>query len=271
MLTAAAELRRDAEDRMRTKKSDTFSHRSVEETLGLVHELEIHQIELEMQGDELRESLKGLELSRNAYAGLYELAPGCYFILTGQGVIRETNFAGEQLLGVERRTLANKPFISIIADADGRGVFLSHLETVLQQRGLHDCVLRLNGKDGSVIHGHLKSIALESIESKDRFVLCSIVDGTLAKRLETEIRDAREYAENIVETVREPLVVLDSDLKILTANHSFFETFKVTAQETIGNFIYDLGNRQWDIPKLRVLFEEILPHDTVFNGYESRA
>ncbi|RII26318.1 MAG: hypothetical protein CXR31_11525 [Geobacter sp.] len=88
------------------------------------------------------------------------------------------------------------------------------------------------------------------------------------KQLETEIQDAREYAENIVETVREPLVVLNYDLKILTANHSFYDTFKVTPDETIGYFIYDLGNRQWDIPKLRVLFEEILPHDTVFNGYE---
>jgi diguanylate cyclase (GGDEF)-like protein/PAS domain S-box-containing protein len=88
------------------------------------------------------------------------------------------------------------------------------------------------------------------------------------KQLETEIQDAREYAENIVETVREPLVVLNYDLKILTANLSFFDTFKVTPEETIGNFIYDLGNRQWDIPKLRVLIEEILPHDTVFNGYE---
>jgi diguanylate cyclase (GGDEF)-like protein/PAS domain S-box-containing protein len=88
------------------------------------------------------------------------------------------------------------------------------------------------------------------------------------KQLEAEIQDAREYAENIVETVREPLVVLNSDLKILTANRSFYTTFKVTPEETIGNFIHDLGNRQWDIPKLRVLFEEILPHDTVFNDYE---
>lgn len=93
-------------------------------------------------------------------------------------------------------------------------------------------------------------------------------EATERKQLEAEIQDAREYAENIVETVREPLVVLNSDLKILTANHSFYDTFKVTPEETIGNFIYDLGNRQWDIPKLRVLFEEILPHDTVFNGYE---
>src|SRR5512134_1199984 len=83
------------------------------------------------------------------------------------------------------------------------------------------------------------------------------------RQLAAEIQDAREYAENIVETVREPLVVLDSDLKVLTANLSFYETFKVTPEATIGNFIYDLGNRQWDIPRLRVLFEEILPLDTV--------
>jgi PAS domain S-box-containing protein len=93
-------------------------------------------------------------------------------------------------------------------------------------------------------------------------------DITERKQLESEIRDAREYAENILETVRKTLVVLNSDLKVLTANHNFYDTFKVTPEETIGNFIYDLGNRQWDIPKLRVLFEDILPHDTVINDYE---
>ena len=99
-------------------------------------------------------------------------------------------------------------------------------------------------------------------------ILLAMEDITERKRLAAEIQDAREYAENIVETVSEPLVVLNSALKILTANHSFYDTFKVTPEETVGNFIYDLGNRQWDIPKLRVLFEEILPHDSVLNGYE---
>ena len=93
-------------------------------------------------------------------------------------------------------------------------------------------------------------------------------DITERKRLETEIQDAREYVENIVETIREPLLVLDSDLKILTASHNFYDTFRGTPQATIGTFIYDLGNRQWDIPELRVLLEKILPDKTVFNGYE---
>lgn len=94
------------------------------------------------------------------------------------------------------------------------------------------------------------------------------VSALECKKLEGEIQDAREYAENIVETVREPLVVLNCDLVILTANRSFYDTFQVTPGETVGNFIYDLGNRQWDIPKLRILFEEILSRGTVFNGYE---
>ena len=83
----------------------------------------------------------------------------------------------------------------------------------------------------------LQSAMVDNIESKDVYILSSIVDGTVAKQLETEIQDAREYAENIVETVHKPLVVLNSDLKILTANHSFYDTFKVTPEETIGNFI----------------------------------
>jgi PAS domain S-box-containing protein len=89
-----------------------------------------------------------------------------------------------------------------------------------------------------------------------------------SERLKDEIQDAREYAEDIVETVREPLLVLNSDLKILTANISFYSTFRVTPEETIGKFIYDLGDRQWDIPKLRVLLEEILLRHLVFYDYE---
>lgn len=81
------------------------------------------------------------------------------------------------------------------------------------------------------------------------------------------LNEAREYAENIIETVREPLVVLNSDLKILTANLSFYDTFKVLPEEIIGNLIYEIGNRQWDIPKLRILIEDILVHDTTVEAY----
>ncbi|MDQ7787375.1 MAG: PAS domain-containing sensor histidine kinase [Thermodesulfovibrionales bacterium] len=74
--------------------------------------------------------------------------------------------------------------------------------------------------------------------------------------------------EDIVETVREPLIVLDPDLRIVSANRSFYNSFKVTSEETIGKLIYDLGNRQWDIPRLRTLLEEILPKNNKFDDYE---
>ncbi|MDB9822198.1 PAS domain S-box protein [Deltaproteobacteria bacterium] len=74
--------------------------------------------------------------------------------------------------------------------------------------------------------------------------------------------------EDIVETIREPLLVLDSDLKVILANQSFYDSFKVKPEETVGQLIYDLGNKQWDIPKLRELLETILPEKTSFDDYE---
>jgi PAS domain S-box-containing protein len=80
--------------------------------------------------------------------------------------------------------------------------------------------------------------------------------------------EAREYAESIINTVREPLIVLDQDLRVVTASRSFYEVFKVKPEETVGQLIYDLGNKQWDIPKLRELLETILPQKTTFDNYE---
>jgi len=85
---------------------------------------------------------------------------------------------------------------------------------------------------------------------------------------ETEAQGARIYAESIIETVREPLVVLDGDLRVVTAGQSFYDIFKVTPQETEGKLIYEIGNRQWDIPELRGLLEDILPMNNTFNDYE---
>jgi PAS domain S-box-containing protein len=80
--------------------------------------------------------------------------------------------------------------------------------------------------------------------------------------------EAREYAESIINTVREPLIALDQDLRVVTASRSFYEVFKVNPKETVGQLIYDLGNKQWNIPKLRELLETILPQKTTFDNYE---
>ena len=77
-----------------------------------------------------------------------------------------------------------------------------------------------------------------------------------------------EYAESIIDTVREPLIVLDQNLRVISASRSFFDVFKVKSGETIGQLIYDLGNKQWDIPKLREMLETILPQNALFDNYE---
>jgi len=77
-----------------------------------------------------------------------------------------------------------------------------------------------------------------------------------------------EFAESVINTVREPLIVLDQDLRVVTASRSFYEFFKVKPADTIGQLIYDLGNKQWDIPQLRELLETILPEKSSFDNYE---
>jgi len=260
-----------AAPRRRNGKVPHTADASAPEAEGLqrvLQELQLHQIELEEQNLELSRTRLEFELSRNKYAELYELAPVGFFTFDTRGVVREVNITGARLLGTQRRALIDTPFSCFLADGEGRKLFIKYLGTVLLGQSAQRCELKLALKDGTIIYGQMQSVSVKASKGKESYILCSIIDRTAGKRLEREIQDAREYAENIVETMRAPLLVLSSELKILTANGSFYSTFNVTPGETIGHFIYDLGDGQWDIPGLRVLFEEILPKKTVFNDYE---
>ena len=119
-------------------------------------------------------------------------------------------------------------------------------------------------------------------QGKARIILLAIEDITARKKIESGLEktrkklaiikekadDASEFAESIINTVREPLVALDQDLRVVSASRSFYRVFKVKPEETVGQLIYDLGNKQWDIPKLRELLETILPERTTFDDYE---
>src|ERR1700692_580733 len=82
------------------------------------------------------------------------------------------------------------------------------------------------------------------------------------------VEDIQNYALNIVDTVREPLLILDATLRVRSANRAFYQTFQVSAEETVGQLIYELGNGQWDIPDLRTLLEDIVPKSSVFDDFE---
>ncbi|MDQ7825226.1 MAG: PAS domain-containing protein [Candidatus Eremiobacteraeota bacterium] len=93
-------------------------------------------------------------------------------------------------------------------------------------------------------------------------------DITERMRAERAIQQAREFSESIVDTIREPLLILDETMHILKASRSFYGTFGVAPEETVGKCIYDLGSRQWDIPRLHELLEHIIPEALSFENYE---
>jgi two-component sensor histidine kinase/PAS domain-containing protein len=106
-------------------------------------------------------------------------------------------------------------------------------------------------------------------------ILLGIEDVTAQRVLEREkdellrqFEESRAFAQAIVDTVREPFLVLDQDLRVLAASRSFYSTFKVKSDDTQGRLLYALGDGQWDIPKLHLLLEKIVPEHGVMEGYE---
>lgn len=88
------------------------------------------------------------------------------------------------------------------------------------------------------------------------------------KDMENKYAEARLYAQNIVETVKQPLIIIDGKLRVISANKSFYQKFRVNPEKTEGQFIYDLGNGQWDIPELRRLLKEIITKKDTLENYE---
>jgi PAS domain S-box-containing protein len=95
-----------------------------------------------------------------------------------------------------------------------------------------------------------------------------LTDISVIKSASERFKRAKEFAEGVIDTVREPLLVLDSDLRVRYANPAFFEAFKVSREETERKFLYRLGNEQWNIPKLRALVEKVASDDTPVKDIE---
>lgn len=106
-----------------------------------------------------------------------------------------------------------------------------------------------------------------TLENVIQGVVMTFTDISQRVAGEAAVLQARKLAEGIVDTVREPLVVLDANLQVVSASRVFYSNFKVTPEKTVGRLIYELGNRQWDIPALRKLLEQILPYDQSFDNF----
>ncbi len=110
-------------------------------------------------------------------------------------------------------------------------------------------------------HGELLVLAMEDVTERRR------AEEEVA-RAAADLKAIETFSQNIVDTVREPLLMLDTTLRVHSANRAFYQTFHVSLEETENRLIYELGNGQWDIPALRTLLEDIVPKSSVFNDFE---
>jgi len=174
-LKTASTLRRQAEDHLQGKTKKQPLPRSKEDSLRLVHELEVHRIELEMQNNELCRTQVELEVLLNTYAELYDFAPVGYFAFDPHGLIVKVNLAGAQQLGIERSLLVNRNFSDFISDENERKVFFDHLSFVLQRKSTLKCGISITKNDGEKLDCQPQNKALNPVE-KVYYILSCIHD-----------------------------------------------------------------------------------------------
>ncbi len=114
----------------------------------------------------------------------------------------------------------------------------------------------------------VRILPYRTLENKIDGVVMTFSDITALKAVEAEAKAARDYAQSIVDTVREPLLVLNGKFEVVSASKAFYKKFSVTPEATQGKLLYELGDNQWDIPRLRDLLETVLPKDTSFENVE---
>ncbi len=171
-------------------------------------------------------------------------------------------------LRIRRFTRAMEPLLNLIASDVGRSI--TDLQPQLELPGLRQLLLDSmqrkvrKPRDIRDAHGRwfsLRILPSVGLDGKTDGAVMMMIDIDAAKR-------GLDFAEAIVETVREPLVILNQSLTVLKANKAFYETFKAVREETENRLIYDLGNGQWNIPKLREFLEDILPAHSTFRDFE---
>jgi PAS domain S-box-containing protein len=195
--TKLKRLRNQAQQLQR-KNSKDFKKIPAKDIPILIHQLQVHQIELEMQNDELLKTQMELEESRNKYMDLYDFASIGYFSFDRNGLILEVNLAGADLLGVERANLLKAPFSHYIT-RDDQDIFWLHHRDVFETKTRQICEVRLKRKDGKWFYARLESIAQWDSEGNFNQLRTAISDISELKRAEAVLRKAHNKLEEQVE------------------------------------------------------------------------
>ena len=184
---------RERAEQVLTKSADISetAKLSPEDMQQLVHELRVHQIELEIQNEELRRAQLAIEQARDRYVDLYDYAPVAYFTLDTKGFITEANLTAVRLFGIEVEAFIKTP-LSRLVSRDDQDIFYFHLRQVLETKNTLTCEITLVKKSGEQLHAQLESKATQDDDGNLNGLRIVVTDITERKRLEEELRKSHD-------------------------------------------------------------------------------
>ncbi|SNQ62830.1 CheR family methyltransferase [Candidatus Methanoperedens nitratireducens] len=226
--------------------------------------------ELDTTNEELRSTAEQLNSINMYNKTIVQSMNQSLIVLNRNGIITTWNPAAELLWGLKEEDTVGK---SIFSFSPELGIKVEVLRQKIRQVVENRTTYREGALEHVVPSGEKRLMELTItplIDIMDKPVGTVILsqDVTEEKRAEAIIQEARLYAESVVETIREPLLILDAQLRVKTANQAFYKNFNISPEEIENKFIYNLGKGQWDIPRLRELLEEILPKNSQFQDFE---
>jgi two-component system CheB/CheR fusion protein len=257
---ASAEELRAANEEVRSSNEELQS--TNEELSTTKEELQTANEELTTVNEELQHRNQELDAVNSDLSNLLR-ALNIPILMVDSGLrLRRFNTATEKLLELTPSDLGRP-----VAHLRGR-VVVPDLEQMV--RGVLDTLITAQREvmDDAGTWYSLSIRPYRTLDNRIDGAVLSFVDIDPLKRSLRTAEEARDYADAMIETVREPLVVLDSDLRIQRATSSFYELFQVSREETIGRFLYDLGNGQWNRPRLRELLGDALFRNSRFQDFE---
>jgi PAS domain S-box-containing protein len=254
--TKNSRLRRHAETKLREQTAEKQGI-SLKDAQPVIHELQVHQIELEMQNEELRDAQIQLEESRNIYSDLYDFAPVGYFTFDKKGLILEVNLTGADLLGSDKSGLMKQPFSRFIR-RENQDVFYLHLQAVFETKSKRTCEINLKTNDKSVFIAQLLSIPIKDIEgnySRTRTAMLNITERKMIEEAlyraheEMEfrviertaaLRESNELLENIFSNVHVLIAYMDTDFNFIRVNIKYARSEGNKPEFYIGKNYFDL-------------------------------
>jgi hypothetical protein len=239
-------LRRQAEARVK-KAPQPVPPTPVEDARNLVHELQVHQAELEIQNEELRRVQLELEDSRDRFARLYDFAPVGYLTLDAEGVIHEANLTAARLLGLDRRALLKKKLSRFVA-AESQDDFYLHRRQVFTNAGRQTCDLQMRRPDGTAFSGRLESILEAAGPGQLAQCLVALSDVTRLLRAEALCQSEANYR-SLFELNPAPMWICDEDtLEFLDVNEAALKLYGWSNHEFLGMTAKDIRPPE-DVPE----------------------